>query len=272
MMNSNDDYYVYVYIDPRNNEEFYYGKGRGNRKLAHLKEKSDSAKVRRIKDIRKEGEKPRIKVIAADLTQDQAWLIESTMLWKLGKTLTNKNAGGFVSKFRPHNTLHKELPRFDFNCGIYLVNVGEGVHRCWNDCQKYGFLAAGHGRKYSRQLERLQIGDVVVPYLNKHGYVGIGIVMKPSIRLRDFRWKEKALKDCPLQKPNIYKDSDNADLSDYLVTIHWKKKVDAESAKWKRKFGLFTTQLVCASLAKQTKTLSFVEDEFRVCFKDLSKE
>ena len=25
------DYYVYVYIDPRNHEEFYYGKGKGSR-------------------------------------------------------------------------------------------------------------------------------------------------------------------------------------------------------------------------------------------------
>ncbi len=27
-----NDYYVYVYIDPRNREEFYYGKGVGSRK------------------------------------------------------------------------------------------------------------------------------------------------------------------------------------------------------------------------------------------------
>ena len=27
-----NDYYVYVYIDPRNYEEFYFGKGRGSRK------------------------------------------------------------------------------------------------------------------------------------------------------------------------------------------------------------------------------------------------
>jgi len=26
------DYYVYVYIDPRNLEEFYYGKGQGARR------------------------------------------------------------------------------------------------------------------------------------------------------------------------------------------------------------------------------------------------
>jgi len=42
------DYYVYVYIDPRNFEEFYYGKGCGSRKDAHLLEQSDSPKSRRI--------------------------------------------------------------------------------------------------------------------------------------------------------------------------------------------------------------------------------
>jgi len=26
-----NDYYVYVYIDPRNHEEFYYGQGVGSR-------------------------------------------------------------------------------------------------------------------------------------------------------------------------------------------------------------------------------------------------
>ncbi len=31
----NEDYYVYVYIDPTNHEEFYDGKGRGSRKDAH---------------------------------------------------------------------------------------------------------------------------------------------------------------------------------------------------------------------------------------------
>jgi hypothetical protein len=32
------EYYVYVYIDPRNFEEFYYGKGKASRKDAHLNE------------------------------------------------------------------------------------------------------------------------------------------------------------------------------------------------------------------------------------------
>ena len=44
-----ENYYVYVYIDPRNFEEFYYGKGKGNRKEAHLKAKDDSEKTKIIK-------------------------------------------------------------------------------------------------------------------------------------------------------------------------------------------------------------------------------
>ncbi|HEV3417199.1 MAG TPA: GIY-YIG nuclease family protein, partial [Pirellulales bacterium] len=79
------DFYVYVYIYPRNLEEFYYGKGRGSRKGAHLVDKSDSAKSRRIAEIRKEGLAPLIRVIARGLTEAEALLVEKTLLWKLGK-------------------------------------------------------------------------------------------------------------------------------------------------------------------------------------------
>lgn len=40
-MPATSEYYVYVYIDPRNFEEFYYGKGKGLRKNAHLKKLKD---------------------------------------------------------------------------------------------------------------------------------------------------------------------------------------------------------------------------------------
>ena len=79
------DYYVYVYIDPRNHEEFYYGKGRGTRKDAHLMDKSDNEKAKRIAEIRKHGLEPLIRVIARGLSQDEVLLIEKTLLWKLGK-------------------------------------------------------------------------------------------------------------------------------------------------------------------------------------------
>ena len=63
-VNVTDRYYVYVYIDPRNFEEFYYGKGTGSRSHAHLQDVGDSVKVARIKAIQKEGLEPIIRIIA----------------------------------------------------------------------------------------------------------------------------------------------------------------------------------------------------------------
>ena len=60
----NQNYYVYVYIDPRNFEEFYYGKGKGNRKESHLHDKNENDKAKRIREIQKERMEPIIKVIA----------------------------------------------------------------------------------------------------------------------------------------------------------------------------------------------------------------
>ena len=118
-----NDCYVYVYIDPRNYEEFYYGKGQGSRKEAHLLEKSDSAKSKRIQAIHDEGLKPIIRIIARGLSASEAYLVEETLLWKLGKFTTNISPGHFAEKFRPANTLHVELPNFDFRNGIYYYCV-----------------------------------------------------------------------------------------------------------------------------------------------------
>ena len=84
-----DDYYVYVYIDPRNFEEFYYGKGKGDRKDAHLGDTSDTEKANRIAKIKKAGLQPIIRVIARGLKEDEALLVEKTLLWKLGRLTTN---------------------------------------------------------------------------------------------------------------------------------------------------------------------------------------
>src|SRR6266567_8392996 len=108
-MNVAEDYYVYCYIDPRNYQEFYYGKGKGSRSLAHLLDQGKSEKAARIKQIKSAEVDPIIRVIATDLTDDQALLVEAALIWKLRERLTNKNAGRFASKFRPQNTLHRRL-------------------------------------------------------------------------------------------------------------------------------------------------------------------
>ncbi len=101
------------------------------------------------------------------MTEREAFFIEKTLIWKLGKTLTNKSSGHFADKFRPHDTFHQDLAGFDFKNGLYYVNIGEGMHRCWDDCRQFGFLSAG----YSDPLRTLEVGDVVAAFLKSYGWI-----------------------------------------------------------------------------------------------------
>ena len=262
------EYYVYVYIDPRNFEEFYYGKGKGKRKFAHLSDDSDTEKSKRIKAIQKEGLEPVIKVIANNLTEKQAFLIEKTLIWKLGKNLTNLSSGHFANKFRPHDTLHIDLAHFDYEKGLYYVNVGEGDNRCWEDCKEFGYMSAGQHPKYSDPIKTLEIGDIVAAYLKRCGYVGIGRVTKKAVRANSFKINGKLLSRYNLKMPNIYTNADNEN-SEFMVKIDWIKSVNRNDAKWKSKSKLFSSQLVKASLENQQKTVEFLESEFKIDFKEL---
>lgn len=268
MKDEKTEYYVYVYIDPRNFEEFYYGKGIGNRKNAHLTDDNDSEKSKRIKAIQKEDLKPIIKVIAKNLSEKEAFLIEKTLIWKLGRNLTNQSSGHFADKFRPHDTFHQDLTGFDFKNGLFYINVGEGEHRCWRDCKEFGFLSAGQDKKWSDPIRTLESGDIVVAYLKNHGYVGIGRVIEKAIKVNDFKINGKSLKTFQLLTPEIFENCDS-EKSEYTVKVQWIKSVNSKHAKWKSKSGLFTSQLIKASLQGQKMTREFLEREFDIEFKDL---
>ena len=265
-------YYVYVYIDPRNFEEFYYGKGQGSRRLAHLEDATDSDKVRRILEIKKEGLIPIIKTVAAGLTETEAHLIETTLIWRLGRTLTNKAAGRYASLFRPQNTMHKQLSGYDFQNGIYYFNVGEGSdHRIWEDCRALGYLSAGGGVRWRNQILDIVPGDVLIAYLKGHGFVGVAQVRQAARPYPDVRMKGKLLHELAPTSSGMATRSEDKDLCEYPMLVDWIKSVPRAEAKWKAKSGLFTTQLVKASLDNQVKTLAFVEREFSVVLRDLIK-
>jgi hypothetical protein len=263
------DYYVYVYIDPRNFEEFYYGKGSGARKTEHLKDAGDSEKARRIHAIKAAGRDPLIRVIAANLSEPEALLVEKTLIWKLGRTLTNKSSGHYADKFRPHHTLHLDVPGFDMANDVYFVNVGEGLNRSWDDCKKFGFLSAGGGIQWRDQICRLAVNDVVVAYLKGAGYVGVGTVTNVAVPISQFAIDGKALKTYPLRAPNIYQHAGDLERCDYPVKVKWVSTVDRRRAFFKSKSGLYTPQLVRASLARQPKTVAFVEQSFDISIRDL---
>ncbi|PIR42004.1 MAG: hypothetical protein COV30_00610 [Candidatus Yanofskybacteria bacterium CG10_big_fil_rev_8_21_14_0_10_37_15] len=263
-----NDYYVYVYIDPRNYEEFYYGKGKGSRKEAHLFDRADSEKTKCISQIRRSGLEPTIRTIAANLTEQEALLIEATLLWKLGKWTTNITGGYFSNNFRPANTLYMELPGFDFSNRIYHFNVGEGNSRNWEDCRKYGFIAAGGGPRWRDAILGLRPGDIVFAFLSGYGYVGIGKVVETARMARDIHIGKKRLLDINLVAEHMNHNSDSSTYSEYVAKVKWIKSVPRGEAKWKKNAGLLRSQLVRVALDYQPRTLNFVQREFDV---DLSK-
>jgi len=265
-----NNFYVYVYIDPRSLEEFYFGKGRGSRKDAHLSDTSDSEKGRRIAAIQKAGLNPIIRVIARDLSEHDALLIEKTLIWKLGRQLDNVSPGHYSENFRPHNTLHLELSGFDYQCGVYYYNVGEGHHRSWDDYRSLGFISAGQGVRWRDAMLGFRKGDVVAAYLKNHGFVGIGVLTDRAKPIREVTIGRKPLLSHDLVCPRMSENAESDDLCEYVAPVKWVAAVERGQAKWQTKAGIYTTTHVRASLDGQPKTVAFLEKEFGVNVRELA--
>jgi uncharacterized protein len=262
------DYYVYAYIDPRNFEEFYYGKGKGSRKDAHLADISDSPKSKRIAEIRKDGLEPIIRVLVKDLSEPDALLVEKTLIWKLGKLTTNIATGSFAANFRPHDTYHKELSGFDFKNGIYYYNVGEGLHRNWDDYRNFSFISAGQGERWRDAMRSFKIGDIFAAYFKGKGYVGIGRITATAKMAVDVRIKGKSLLLHPLHCKGLADNSDDPDKAEFVCTVDWLKAVPRQEAKWRKSPKLFTSTHVRASLDGQPSTIDYLQEAFKIAIRD----
>jgi hypothetical protein len=88
-------YYVYLYIDPRDEKPFYVGKGQGERALSHLSEEAESRKCAKIDELRAAGLEPRIDILAHGLRDEEtAFRIEAAVIDLFGlDALTNEVRG-----------------------------------------------------------------------------------------------------------------------------------------------------------------------------------
>ena len=80
-------YYVYRLIDPRNGETFYVGKGRGNRVFEHVAGELHPAvddeltdKLKRIREIRKDGFEVAHVIHRHGMTEEQAFEVEAALI------------------------------------------------------------------------------------------------------------------------------------------------------------------------------------------------
>lgn len=99
-------FYVYAYIDPRNDSVFYVGKGVGSRATDHLLDKTESDKVALINSIRAAGFEPRIDIIAHRLRDDlESSRVEAAIIEIVGlNNLANIVRGHFSTDY-PRRTL-----------------------------------------------------------------------------------------------------------------------------------------------------------------------
>ena len=73
-------YYVYLYVNPLDNEIFYVGKGRGSRALVHLDASKKRPIGRTIRKIRAAGREPVVELLAHGLTSDAALRVEAAAI------------------------------------------------------------------------------------------------------------------------------------------------------------------------------------------------
>jgi len=106
-------YYVYMLVDSRDNKPFYIGKGTGFRYEAHVNEANktsdddskESDKLKRIKEIEKNGGQVKHFIVRWNLTEQEAFAVEAALIdysKYLGYELTNIQSG--------HDHLHGIKP------------------------------------------------------------------------------------------------------------------------------------------------------------------
>jgi hypothetical protein len=147
--------------------------------------------------------------------------------------------------------------------GWLFLNIGEGEHRNWDDNTKYGFIAAGQGARYSRELKRLKVGDKIFAYMQGLGYVGYGEVTQEAKMIKDFSPQNdgKLLLQLPLKASKAHQNSDSPELSEWVVGINWLKTFSREKAKTFK--GVFANQHIVCEL-RQPETVQFLEKEFEL--------
>lgn len=91
------NFYVYVYIDPRNDCVFYVGKGKGRRLMQHMQPnhlRNNTLKNNKIKKLLKIGMHPIIKKVYENLSEEDAFRLEIQLINEYQETLTNVSSGG----------------------------------------------------------------------------------------------------------------------------------------------------------------------------------
>jgi hypothetical protein len=137
--------------------------------------------------------------------------------------------------------------------GIWYVN--HTPDRDWEIRRKYGFITAGGSPKYYNPLRHLKIGDTLVAYQKKAGYLGVGTVRSESVPADEYKLPDgRAL---AAVAPDIRGKAD--DHGERVVGVDWINSVAVDGAKTFS--GAFANQNVVCKL-RHGPTLEFLRTTF----------
>jgi hypothetical protein len=153
----------------------------------------------------------------------------------------------------------------------HSLKIKQHTLRKWKNSLDYGFISGGQGTKWKKQIEKVEVDDIICAYITEHGFVGIGKCISAPVPIRHFKTcQKKFLKDVKLISPTyiLEHNNDNLDLCDYAFGVFWFEglTVDQKDAKSVSGLNLGITQHIRTNLFNNQKKMMFIEKAFDVKF------
>ena len=121
------DYYVYLLIDPENNQVFYIGKGTGNRIFAHINaaiaDETPSDKLDKIRSVRANGLEVKHIIHRHGLTEKEAFEVEAALIDFIGLSGLTNQVQGYNSDDRGQMSVAEVTAKYEAS----VIEISEPV-------------------------------------------------------------------------------------------------------------------------------------------------
>lgn len=127
-------YYVYIYIDPENDEIFYVGKGKDDRVFSHLSDNKENEKCKKFNEIISRGQMPKIEILIHGLEEEEVALrVEAAVIDLLGIDNLTNAVHGYRSNLYGRLSIEQLIQRYNKEIAYIeepsiLVRINRNFH------------------------------------------------------------------------------------------------------------------------------------------------
>jgi hypothetical protein len=163
-------YYVYLYVNPLNNEVFYVGKGKGNRALSHLDGCGKAEHAKTIRKLRRSGVTPRVEILAHGFrSQKEAHAVETAAIDLIGLEGLANTVRGRRSRRYGRMPLEQVMSLYQSKPArikepVVLIRISRAYHYGMSDTELYdatrGIWLTGKRREQAKYAFAVYAGIV----------------------------------------------------------------------------------------------------------------